>query len=173
MLLNAAFLVVAAFMPYATNVAGTYRRIRFSLHIRVVSPLPPSPEIAPAQPFSVLLGCKSCIMLDTMPIGALSLNKKISKGVVPAPSEPIYGGYENSRGEVVLFGADVAYRVNFKKMTIQQRPRLNPEAQARYDTTHAGGPFEYCNASFRRLSAAQILEICSSGSFSVGPRAIN
>ena len=37
---------------------------------------------------------------------------------------------------------------------------------------HAGEAFEYCNASFRRLSAAQILEICSSGSFSVGPRAI-
>jgi hypothetical protein len=124
------------------------------------------------QPFAVSLGYKYCIMLDTTPIGALNLNKKISNSVVPAPSEPIYGGYANSRGEVFLFGADLAYRVNFKKKMIQQRPRLNPGAQARYDVTHAGDPFEYCNASFRRLSAAQILEICSSGSFSVGPRAI-
>ena len=124
------------------------------------------------QPFAVLLGCKYRIMLDTTPIGMLSLNKKLSNSVVPAPPELIYGGYENSRGEVFLFGADVAYRVNFKKKTIQQRPRLNPGAQARYDTANAGDPFEYCNASFRRLSAAQILEICSSGAFSVGPRAI-
>ena len=107
------------------------------------------------------------------PIGALNLNKKVSNKLVPAPSEPIYGGYANSRGEVFLFGADLAYRVNFKNKTIQQRAPLNPGAQARYDMTQAGEPFEYCNASFRRLSAAQILEICSSGSFSVGARAIN
>jgi len=125
------------------------------------------------QPFAVSLGCKRCIMLDTTPVGTLDLNRKVSKSVVPSPPEPIYGGYANSRGEIFLFGADVAYRVNFKNKTIQQRPRLNPGAQARYDVTHAGDPFEYCNASFRRLSAAQILEICSSGSFRVGPRAIN
>jgi hypothetical protein len=100
------------------------------------------------------------------------LNKKVSKGVVPAPPEPIYGGYANSRGDVVLFGADFAYRVNFKNKSIQQRPRLNPEAQARYDTTAAGEPFEYCDKSFRRLSAAQIAEICASGSFNVGPRTV-
>ncbi|HTV93276.1 MAG TPA: hypothetical protein VMG98_11205 [Verrucomicrobiae bacterium] len=108
-----------------------------------------------------------------MPIGALSLNKKVSKSVVPVPSEPIYGGYANSRGEVFLFGADLAYRVNFKNKSIQQRPPLNPAAQARYDMTHAGEPFEYCNKSFRRLSAAQIQEICSSGPFSVGPRTLS
>jgi hypothetical protein len=112
-------------------------------------------------------------MLDTAPIGVLNLNKKVSNGTVPAPSEPIYGGYANSRGEVFLFGADLAYRVNFKNNTVQQRPRLNPGAQARYDGTRAGEPFEYCNTSFRRLSAAQIAEICSSGPFRVGPRAIN
>ncbi len=112
-------------------------------------------------------------MLDTTPVGVLNLNKKISKGVVPAPSEPIYGGYANSRGEVFLFGADRAYRVNFKNKTIQQRAQLNPGAQARYDETPAGDSFEYCNASFRRLSAEQILEICASGSFSVGPRSLN
>jgi hypothetical protein len=112
-------------------------------------------------------------MLETAPVGVLNLNKKVSNGVVPAPSELIYGGYTNSRGDVFLFGADVAYRVNFKNKTIQQRPPLNPGAQARYDSAQAGDPFEYCNVSFRRLSVAQILEICSSGSFSVGPRAIN
>lgn len=111
-------------------------------------------------------------MIDTTPIGVLNLNKKVSDRAVLAPFEPIYGGYANSRGDVFLFGADLAYRVNFKKKMIQQRPRLNPGAQARYDVTRAGEAFEYCNASFRRLSAAQILEICSSGSFSVGPRAI-
>ena len=113
------------------------------------------------------------MIVDMTPIGALNLSKKVSNKVVPAPSEPIYGGYANSRGEVFLFGADLAYRVNFKNKSIQQRPRLNPGAQARYDMTQAGEPFEYCNASFRRLSAAQILEICSSGSFNVGPRALN
>ncbi len=112
------------------------------------------------------------MMLDTAPVGVLNLNKKVAKAVVLAPPEPIYGGYANSRGEVFLFGADLAYRVNFKNKTIQQRPRLNPGAQARYDTTDAGEPFEYCKASFRRLSAAQIMEICSSGSFSIGPRSI-
>ena len=89
------------------------------------------------------------------------------------PSEPIYGGYSNSRGEVFLFGAELAFRVNFKNKTIQQRAPLNPGAQARYDETEAGDPFEYCKVSFRRLSAAQILEICSSGSFGVGPRSLN
>ena len=133
---------------------------------------PVSSRAGPVQPFAVTLGCKQCIMLDTTPVGTLDLNRKVSKSVVPSPPEPIYGGYANSRGEIFLFGADVAYRVNFKNKTLQQRPRLNPGAQARYDVTHAGDPFEYCNASFRRLSAAQILEICSSGSFSVGPRAI-
>jgi hypothetical protein len=112
------------------------------------------------------------MMLDTAPVGVLNLNRKVSKGVVPVEPEPIFGGYTNSRGDVFLFGADLAYRVNFKNKTIQQRPRLNPGAQARYDTTAAGEPFEYCNASFRRLSAAQIMEICSSGSFSVGPRTV-
>lgn len=112
-------------------------------------------------------------MLDTAPVGVLNLHKKGSKGAVAAPPEPIYGGYANSRGEVFLFGADLAYRVNFKNKTIQQRAPLNPGAQARYDETSAGDPFEYCNAQFQRLSAEQIQEICSSGSFGVGPRSLN
>jgi len=124
------------------------------------------------QPFESAVGCRGCMMLDIAPVGVLSLNKKVSKGVVPVEPEPIYGGYTNSRGEVFLFGADLAYRVNFKNKTIQQRPPLNPGAQARYDTTEAGEPFEYCNKSFRRLSAEQIADICASGAFNVGPRTI-
>ena len=85
-------------------------------------------------------------------------------------SEPVYGGYANWRGEIVLFGKDLAYRVNLKAQTLQQRPHLNSGAQARYDATEAGNAFEYCNKSFQRLSSEQIAEICMSGQFRVTPR---
>jgi hypothetical protein len=65
----------------------------------------------------------------------------------------------------VLFGKDLAYRVNVKKQTLQERPQLNAGAQMRYDATSVGEAFEYGRKSFRRLSHEEIGEICSSGQF--------
>lgn len=105
------------------------------------------------------------------PVASLELiSKKTKDRIVQEPSEPVYGGYANARGEIFLFGQDLVYRVNFKNQTVQQRPKLNPGAQARYDAAAAGDNFEYCNVSFRRLSKEQIIEICSSGSFRVTPK---
>jgi hypothetical protein len=109
-------------------------------------------------------------MLYAAPIGVLNVHRKTNERLVQEPAVPIYGGYENRRGEISLFGDSVVYRVNFKKNTIQQRPPLNAGAQARYDATEAGEVFEYGNVSFRRLSSAQIEEICSSGAFRIIPR---
>ncbi len=82
-------------------------------------------------------------------------------------SEPVYGGYSNPRGEIFLFAKDLVYRVNFKTRVLQRRPPLNPGAQARYDATAAGEPFEYGNRTFRRLSHEQIVEICGANQFKV------
>lgn len=109
-------------------------------------------------------------MVHSAPIGILNLNKKGNAGPIHAISEPIYGGYANGRGQICLFGASLVYRVNFKYNTVEQRPPLNAGAQARYDAAEAGAAFEYCNASFRRLSNDQIVEICSSGSFRLALR---
>lgn len=88
----------------------------------------------------------------------------------PALSEPVYGGYANSRGEIVLFGEDRAYRVDLKKQALQLRPPLNLGAQARYDEAPAGESFEFGNKTFQRLSERQITDICESGDFRVSPR---
>ncbi|MGA8097849.1 MAG: hypothetical protein WB810_04215 [Candidatus Cybelea sp.] len=82
----------------------------------------------------------------------------------------MYGGYTNSRGDIVLFAKDQAYRVDFKKQTLQLRPQLNFGAQARYDEAQAGESFEYANKTFQRLSEQEITEICESGDFKVSPR---
>ncbi|MGZ3498349.1 MAG: hypothetical protein ACXWNJ_17585 [Vulcanimicrobiaceae bacterium] len=111
-------------------------------------------------------------MLCDTPVGILEISKKAKDGLIQEPSEPIYGGYANPRGDICLFAESLVYRVNFKNKTVQQRPPLNPGAQARYDETQAGETFEYCNVTFRRLSDAQIVEICSSGSFRVALRFI-
>lgn len=110
-------------------------------------------------------------MASDTPIGILDLTKKASDGAVQMISEPVYGGYVNGRGQICLFGATLVYRLNFKNNTVHQRPPLNPGAQARYDATEAGEAFEFCSAKFRRLSNAQIKEICSSSSFRVMPGA--
>jgi hypothetical protein len=108
------------------------------------------------------------------PVASLDIVSRKSKDrIVQEPSEPVYGGYANGRGEIFLFGESLVYRVNFKNQTVQQRPQLNPGAQARYDATQAGEPFEYCNVSFRRLSNAEIIEICSSGAFRVTPKLLS
>lgn len=108
------------------------------------------------------------------PISSLDIVSRKSKDrLVSEPPEAIYGGYANARGETLLFGKELVYRVNFKNRTIQQRPKLNPAAQARYDATEAGENFEYCNLMFRRLSGAEIVEICASGAFRVTPKLLN
>jgi hypothetical protein len=84
--------------------------------------------------------------------------------------EPIYGGYENARGDVSLFAEKLVYRVNFKNKTVRQHPSLNPEAQALYEAAGAGEAFQYCNVNFRRLSNDQIVEICGQGAFRATPR---
>lgn len=106
------------------------------------------------------------------PIGILTLKQKTNHGVVQVMSEQIYGGYANQKGEIRLFGENGVYRVDFKHSSVQKRPQLNVHAQARYDTAAAGETFEYCHATFRRLSYEEILEICSSGSFRIAWGAI-
>ncbi len=104
------------------------------------------------------------------PIAVLAI-KVTGKGPsTSALSEPVYGGYTNSRGDTVLFAKDHAYRVDFKKQTLQLRPQLNFGAQARYDEAQAGESFEYANKTFQRLSEKEITEICESGDFRVSPR---
>lgn len=85
-------------------------------------------------------------------------------------SELVYGGYANGRGQIVLFGKDLAYGVNLKNQILKQRPPLNLGAQARYDATEPGEDFAYGNKIFRRLSFAQIIEICTGGHFRLGSR---
>lgn len=109
------------------------------------------------------------IMLSTAPISLLNIKRRANKGLFQEAAEPIYGGYANRRGEISLFAESTVYRVNFKNNSIQQRSPLNSGAQARYDATDAGEMFEYGNVTFRRLSSAQIVEICASGSFRLGP----
>jgi hypothetical protein len=111
-------------------------------------------------------------VITASPVAALSIKAHLNARVSSELSEPIYGGYVNGRGEIVLFGKDLAYLVNLKKQTVQQRLRLNSSAQARYDATEAGKPFEYCNKTFHRLSIEQITEICMSGDFKISPRRV-
>ena len=112
-------------------------------------------------------------MQSTLAIGSLNIHKKVKENVfVPEPCEPIYGGYENRRGEIALFGHDVVYRINAKSRTVQQRPPLNAGAQAKYDAAQAGESFDYCNVQFRRLANDEIVKICASGPFRASPRII-
>jgi hypothetical protein len=119
----------------------------------------------------------ACTMLDQptlSPVAVLDIVSRKSKDrLVAEPSEPVYGGYANGRGDVFLFGESRVFRVNFKNQTVQQRPQLNPAAQARYDATKEGDPFEYCNVSFRRLGNSEIIDICSSGTFRITPKLLN
>lgn len=85
-------------------------------------------------------------------------------------AQAIYGGYANASGAISLFGDGLAYRLNLKSRTIQQKPLLNAGAQARYDAARPGETFQFCGVSFRRLSHAEIAEICASGSFRMGAR---
>ena len=111
-------------------------------------------------------------MTSATPIGFLALNTRMNNGTVQATSEPVYGGYMNARGQISLFGSLLVFRLNLKHNTARKGPPLNCGAQARYDATEAGESFEYCSATFLRLSANQIKDICSSSSFRTTLRAI-
>jgi len=105
---------------------------------------------------------------ETAPVDVLLVKAK--QAGAEEVKEPIYGGYENSRGDVSLFAEKLVYRVNFKNKTVRQHPSLNPEAQALYEAAAAGEAFQYCNVNFRRLSNDQIVEICGQGAFRATPR---
>ncbi len=105
-----------------------------------------------------------------LPVAILAIKGAVRGLNTSEHSEPVYGGYANGRGDIVLFAKDLAYRVNFKNQILKQRPPLNVGAQARYDATEAGGDFEYGNKAFHRLSSQQITEICTTGHFRVGSR---
>ncbi|HEY1977364.1 MAG TPA: hypothetical protein VGG89_12495 [Candidatus Baltobacteraceae bacterium] len=110
-------------------------------------------------------------MINTLsPVGALTIRPASNGPDSSHRTEPVYGGYANGRGDIVLFGKDLAYRVNFKYKSLQQRPQLNEGAQARYDATEPGNPFNYCNKAFHRLHNDQIAEICTSGPFKLSGR---
>jgi hypothetical protein len=125
-----------------------------------------------AELFALFDGYQYIVADAPLPVALLDIKADASGSGLSERSEPIYGGYAKGRGEIVLFGKDLAYRVDFKNQTLQQRPQLNSGAQARYDATEAGEPFEYCNKTFRRLSGEQIVEICASGRFRVTSRQI-
>jgi hypothetical protein len=110
------------------------------------------------------------VICNPSPIAALAITGAVRGLNCPARSEPVYGGYVNERGEIVLFAKELAYRVNFKHNILKQRPPLNSGAQARYDATEAGEDFVYANKPFHRLSLQQIEEICKGSDFRVGSR---
>jgi hypothetical protein len=105
-----------------------------------------------------------------LPIAALAIKIYANGHERSELSEPVYGGYSNARGDIVLFGKELAYRVNFKNQTLRQQPQLNSGAQARYDATEAGENFEYGNRTFRRLSHQQIADICMAHQFRVSSK---
>lgn len=112
----------------------------------------------------------SRMIANPFPVATLAIKGAVRGLSTPQRSEPVYGGYANGRGEIVLFAKNLAYRVNFKNHILKQRPPLNFGAQARYDAAEAGEDFAYGNKIFRRLSHAQIAEICAAGNFRIGSR---
>lgn len=104
------------------------------------------------------------------PIAALSIRGGVKGMQCAERLEPVYGGYANARGDIVLFGKEIAFRVNFRNQILKQRPPLNVGAQACYDATEPGEDFEYGNKIFRRLSHQQIVDICAGGYFRLGSR---
>jgi hypothetical protein len=105
----------------------------------------------------------------SLPVATLAIKADSSHSDSERP-EPIYGGYAKDRGDIILFGKDLAYRVDFKNQTIKQCPRLNAGAQACYDATTAGESFQYGRKTFHRLSRERVAEICASGQFRVTPK---
>jgi hypothetical protein len=102
---------------------------------------------------------------SVIPGAVLAISTRANGRDIFESSQPIHGGYANGRGEIVLFAKELAYRVNSATQTVQERPQLNASAQARYDATKLGEPFEFGGRTFRRLDNDQIVEICTSGGF--------
>ncbi len=75
------------------------------------------------------------VMISPLPVAALAITGGVKGLKCSEHSEPVYGGYANGRGDVVLFAKDLAYRVNFKKQILKEGPPLNVGAQSRYDAT--------------------------------------
>jgi len=121
--------------------------------------------LAPRDSVRLLAGPPSAL-----PIAALAIEGGVKGLKCPERLEPVYGGYANGRGDVVLFAKEIAFHVNFKRQILRQRPGLNVGAQARYDATEPGDDFAYGNKVFRRLSRQQIADICGAGRFRVGSR---
>jgi hypothetical protein len=107
---------------------------------------------------------------SSLPVAVLAIKVYVNGQERSERAEPVYGGYANARGDVVLFAKELAYRVDFKKQTLRQQPPLNPGAQARYDATEAGEQFDYGNKTFRRLSHQQISDICMAHRFRLSPK---
>jgi hypothetical protein len=107
---------------------------------------------------------------NPLPVAMLAIKGGVKGLQCPERLEPVYGGYANGRGEIVLFAKDVAFRVNFRNQVLKQRPPLNLGAQARYDATEAGEDFEYGNKTFHRLSRQQVADVCATGNFRVASR---
>jgi len=105
-----------------------------------------------------------------LPIAELVISGGVRGLSCPQRSEPVYGGYANGRGDIVLFAKGIALRVDFKNQTVKERPPLNVGAQARYDAAEPGEDFAYGNKIFRRLSREQIADICAGGYFRIGSR---
>jgi len=117
--------------------------------------------------FCILVVYNLAVIHAPLAVATLAIQSGLNGKDHPERLEPVYGGYANPRGEIVLFAKDGAYRVNFKSQTLQRRPPLNPGAQARYDATEAGEHFEFGSKTFRRLSHEQIVGICVSHRFRI------
>jgi hypothetical protein len=125
------------------------------------------PDSDPTRNPSSIFSVGGVVVHAVLSVASLIVTTRSNGKDASELSEPIYGGYANTRGDIFLFAKDQAYRVNFKSQTLQRRPPLNAGAQARYDATEAGEQFEYGNKSFRRLSHEQIVGICTSHRFRV------
>jgi hypothetical protein len=117
--------------------------------------------------FRLLAVSTGVVIHAPLPVATLAITSSLNGKAPSERSEPVYGGYANPRGDVVLFAGDGAYRVNFNSKTLQRRPPLNAGAQARYDMAEAGENFEFGKKTFRRLSHEQIVGICASHRFRI------
>jgi hypothetical protein len=104
------------------------------------------------------------------PVATLSIVESANGWKGSASDELVYGGYANRRGEITLFGKELAYRLNFKNQMLREHPQLNEGARASYDAAVAGEPFEYGGVTFQRLSNERIIEICSAGTYRLRSR---
>ncbi|MGB8965478.1 MAG: hypothetical protein WCB99_07545 [Candidatus Cybelea sp.] len=120
--------------------------------------------------YARLAPSSSTVISNPLPVANLAIKGVVGELNALERSEPVYGGYANGRGEIVLFARDLAYRIDFKNQILKPRPPLNEGAQARYDATEAGEDFAYGNKVFRRLSHLEIRDICTAGLFRVGSR---